>query len=77
MVANPPVNVRKLTRYRNRPEDGGRTLYFKADVGRLGRFLGPDEVPQFEGDEAWFEIEGFKHGSWRVLRQVLPPSWSR
>ncbi len=43
----PPVHTAKLRRFRTLPQDGGKTLYFKLDVGRLGRFLNPHEAPDF------------------------------
>ena len=69
----PPVRPLKITRSRHRPENGGGTAFFKVDVGRLGRFLEPHQVPDFDGDEAWFEIEGFQNGPLRLIRQVDPP----
>ncbi|HTK35538.1 MAG TPA: hypothetical protein VL358_09665 [Caulobacteraceae bacterium] len=37
---------------------GGHTLFFKLPAfGKLGRFLSPDQVPEFEGEEAEFEYD--------------------
>ena len=52
----PPIRRLKITRSRHRPENGGGTVFFKVDMGRLGRFLDPHQVPDFDGEEAWFEI---------------------
>ncbi len=77
MVYRGPIQVRKLVRYRTLPKDGGYTLYFKADIGRLGRFFRPGQVPEFEGEEAWFEIQNVGGGQLAVLRQVEPPPGAR
>lgn len=59
--------------------DGGGTLFFVIHSGRRPGFLDPDQVPEFEGDEAWFEVEharisGRIWPTWKVLRQVQPPA---
>lgn len=56
--------------------EGGRTLFFL--VHGIGRpdFLDPEQVPDFEGDVAWFELErvrGKVWRTWKVLRQVKEP----
>ena len=64
-------------RIERRTDGAGRTLFFMIVSGsrsRQHKFFGPDEVPAFEGDSAWFEVEprgGRLH--WKVLRQVEPP----
>ena len=71
--------IAKLVRFRVSSEDGGNTLYFKMQVGRLGAFLDPEDVPEFEGEEAWFELErvpkslGRPWSTWRVIRPVDAP----
>jgi len=59
------------------PKDGGYTLFFKADIGKSGRFFDPDKVPEFEGEEAWFEIQNVGGGLLAVLRQVEAPAGGR
>lgn len=60
-----------------RTDIAGKTLYFMIKSGsrsRQHKFFEPDEVPDFDGASAWFEIEprgGRAH--WKVLRQVQPP----
>lgn len=52
-----------------RLEDGSPTGFFKLDIGRLGLFIKPADMPPFEGKEGLVEIMGpstFAH----VLRQV-------
>ncbi len=61
--------VYRVRRFRALPNAGNHTLYFKIDHGRLGKFFDPREVPPFEGEEAWFEIDRAK-GAWRFVRQV-------
>jgi hypothetical protein len=64
----------KLIRYRNLPEAGGRTLFFRADGGdrrHPAPFFRPHEVPEFDGDSAWFEAERIRGGGgWRILRRI-------
>lgn len=36
----------------------------------------PDQVPEFEGDMGWFEIER-RTGGWSIVRQVEKPAWAR
>jgi hypothetical protein len=77
MVYRGPILVKKLVRFRALPEHGGYTLYFKTDIGRLGRFFRPDKVPEFEGEEAWFEIQNVGGGELAVLRQIEEPAGGR
>ena len=68
--------IAKLVRFRQSHEPDSPTLYFFVEVGRRGEYLRPGEVPEFDGDEAWFELERAPKGpgrpwpSWRVVRQV-------
>jgi hypothetical protein len=62
----------QLFRARYLPDAGGGTLHFHtrgADRRHPPHFFGPDEVPEFEGDSAWFECER-RGGRWRILRRV-------
>lgn len=62
----------KVQRYRARPEDGGHTLFFGISLGSRSRghkWFSPGEVPEFEGNSAWFEIDRAK-GQWRFVRQI-------
>jgi hypothetical protein len=36
----------------------------------------PVQVPPFEEEVGWFEMERVK-GGWKVLRQIDKPSWER
>ncbi len=68
----PNTRTLKLVRQRTLPRDGSRTLSFSAFLGSRSRghlFFKPHEVPEFEGEEAWFEVERV-NGCWRVVRQV-------
>jgi len=76
--------VQQLTRCRERTGDlKSRTLYFTFPGGRKGTrststFVDPKDVPEFEGEQAWFEVElvaGKPWSFWRAVRQVeAPPS---
>jgi hypothetical protein len=68
-------SVCHVKRYRALPEAGGHTLMFGIAPGhRKGRWIWfkPHEVPEFEGESAWFEID-FRKGRCVFVRQV-PPS---
>jgi len=74
--------IEKLTRHRERSADpGARTLYFTFPGGRRAyrsqvTFVAAENVPAFEGEEAWFEMElvaGKPWSWWRAVRQVEPP----
>ena len=51
------ARIAKLSRGRLLEQDGGGALFFVVHVGRRPDYLQPDQVPEFEGDEAWFELE--------------------
>ena len=73
----------KLTRVRVRTADPtSRTIHFTYPGGcghgnsRVG-FIAPEHVPDFEGEEAWFELERVKAmpwSYWRAIRRLDPPS---
>ena len=70
--------VVKIARRRLLEQDGGGTLFFVVYAGRRPEYLEPHQVPHFEGDEAWFELERVRHSgrawpTWKVLRQVESP----
>jgi hypothetical protein len=68
--------VIKVFRQRSLPSDGNRTLqYCTAGGSRRSRtkFFDLDQVPDFLGESAWFEVEPARKGPWmslRFLRQV-------
>ncbi|HLK24357.1 MAG TPA: hypothetical protein VKT30_06855 [Caulobacteraceae bacterium] len=65
--------VFKLIRCRGLPQDGSKTLFFKTAGGdrrRLPKFFAPENVPDFEGEEAWFECERPAGGRWRAIRRI-------
>ena len=51
------LRIIKLTRFRSLPNAGSKTLFFKYPHGKSGRFLRPAQVPEFDGEAAWFEVE--------------------
>jgi hypothetical protein len=75
--------VMQLTRVRvDATDKTSRTLHFTYPGGsghgncRVG-FISPDHVPQFEGEEGWFELERVKATPWpywRAIRRLDPPS---
>lgn len=71
--------IRKIRRVRTHAHEGGRTLHFMTLNGSKRnptRFFDPDQVPEFEGEEAWFEVESVRGSvwmTWRFLRQVVSP----
>ena len=74
--------VMKLTRVRANSQDKtSRTLHFLHPDGtgrgnsRVG-FVAPEHVPEFEGEEGWFEMERVKAkpwSYWRAVRRLDPP----
>ena len=44
-------------------------MFFKLDIGRLGLFIRPDDMPPFEGRDGWVETLG-PATCLKVLRQV-------
>jgi len=44
-----------------------------ASRDRPHRFLDPADVPDFEGESAWFEIEVLAGGGLRFLRRIDGP----
>lgn len=69
-VAKSPATTR-VQRMRAREEAGRHTLFFKAPgFGKSGLFLRPEEVPEFDGEEAVFEYERAGRGRIRLLRLV-------
>jgi hypothetical protein len=64
----PVLSVKKIERLAG----DGRTLAFMirpASRSRPGRWFKVHEVPDFEGDWAWFECVRIK-GGWKVLRRA-------
>ena len=57
-----------VTRSRTLAEAGGRTIFFSF-MRRSLQFLRPDQVPDFEGDQAWFEIKRVGTG-WSVRHRT-------
>jgi hypothetical protein len=72
------VLVFKIERLRSAADDGRRTLALFIRPGSRNRpwkFFSPDEVPAFDGEHAWFEIDRTQ-GAWTFLREVAGPSAS-
>lgn len=74
------VKLRRVRQYGG--AESGRTLMFTFEGGtrRAARsrcsFVDKERVPDFEGEEAWFEMEevsGTPWAFWRAVRQVEPP----
>jgi hypothetical protein len=63
--------------------DHGKTLLFSFEGGTrraqrsLSTFIDRERVPEFEGEEAWFDVEEVSAKPWpfwRAVRQVEPPA---
>ncbi|AZS19190.1 hypothetical protein CSW63_00195 (plasmid) [Caulobacter sp. FWC26] len=74
------VKLRRVRQYGG--AEPGRTLMFTFEGGTrraersLNSFIDKDRVPEFEGEEAWFEVEevsGKPWAFWRAVRRVEPP----
>ena len=75
-TANPSHRIVRLSRRRRLEEDGGDTLFFVVHAGRRNGYLAAEDVPTFDGEEGWFELERIRKGpwmGWRVVRQVGKP----
>lgn len=69
----------KVERVRTLANAGGKTLYFLIRTGTRRQpttFFSPEEVPEFDGEEAWFEIDR-RRRPWKFIRQVAKPSSER
>lgn len=65
--------VALLRRVRLMEKDGGGTQHFQIMGHGRPEFLSKAEVPDFEGEEAWFVLERIRGQvwmTWKVLRQV-------
>lgn len=73
------IHTYKVLRHRTLPNAGSRTLFFTINAGTRCQpttFFRPGEIPEFDGEEAWFEAE--RNGTrWRFIRQVEKPRWER
>lgn len=73
------TRICEVHRQRLLPKDGGDTLFFVIHgLARRARFADPGQIPEFEGEKAFFEVEpkrGTKLG-YVFLRQVEPPGRS-
>jgi len=75
-MKNMRTRVFKLIRCRGLPQDGGETLFFKTAGGdrkHLPKFFSPKDVPEFDGEEAWFECARPPKGRWRAIRRLPDP----
>lgn len=83
MVRKPAARwtrICEVRRQRLLPQDGGGTLFFTIHgLARRARFADPGQVPEFEGEVAFFEVE--QRNKTRLgyvfLRQVDPPNCSQ
>lgn len=61
MVRTPAPNrtrICEVRRARLLPQDGGGTLFFTIHgLSRRARYARPGELPEFEGEVAFFEVE--------------------
>lgn len=72
------TSIVRISRRTRLETDGGATLFFVIYSGRRPGYLDLGQVPELEGDEAWFEVErtrvsGRVWPTWKVLRQVSTP----
>lgn len=80
IISRMTVKLRRVRQYDG--AEPGRTLMFTFEGGtrRAQRcnssFVDKERVPDFEGEEAWFEVEevsGKPWSFWRAVRKVEPP----
>lgn len=73
------TRVCEVRRQRLLPQDGGGTLFFTIHgLARRARFADPGQIPEFEGEVAFFEVEQRNKTKlgYVFLRQVEPPERS-
>lgn len=71
----PRLIIAKIERLRSGADDGRRTMRYFIRPGsrsRAWKFFDVGQVPGFEGESAWFEIDRAK-GGWTFLREVPSP----
>lgn len=74
------TRVCEVQRKRLLPQDGGGTLFFTIHgLSRRARFAEPPDVPEFEGEVAFFEVEQRNKTKlgYVFIRQVDPPTTTR
>ena len=72
-MGNMATRIFKLTRQRSRENAGSVTLFFTANGGSRKHpapIFRPAQVPEFEGDTAWFEAKRVPKLGWRIIRRV-------
>ena len=71
----------KLERLTVPDGEGGRsTARFFVRPGARSRpwiWFDPAQVPPFEEEVGWFEMERVRGQGWKVLHQVAKPAWER
>ena len=74
----PETRTAKLERLTISDDKGGTcTARFFIRPGSRSRrwvWFDPEQVPPFEEETGWFEMERVK-GGWKLLRQVPRPGW--
>jgi len=64
------TRIIRRQRFSVHDRDGSsRTLFFKLEIGRLGRFFEPHTLPHFKGDDGFVEVLG-PNTRIQILRQV-------
>ncbi|CAN5406925.1 hypothetical protein BH10PSE1_BH10PSE1_25840 [soil metagenome] len=69
-------NLRRvhLRRSRMLEKDGGATLFcvmtYRGEPGPALAFLRPGQFPEFDGEEAWFEVRWFNKGRREFVRRL-------
>jgi hypothetical protein len=67
------TRVFHLRRQRSLPNAGAETLFFTCDGGSRKSphpIFRAAQVPEFDGDTAWFEAERVPRIGWRIVRRV-------
>ncbi len=83
MAKHPAPKVTRICEVRRKrllPQDGGGTLFFTVHgLARRARFADPGQVPEFEGEVAFLEVEQRNKAKlgYVFLRQVEQPGRSR
>ncbi len=73
----PERKVAKLERLKISDDCTARFFIRPGCRSRPWIWFEPEEVPPFDEEEAWFELERERGRGWKVLRQVSKPAWAR
>ncbi|RIA46240.1 hypothetical protein DFR49_0773 [Hephaestia caeni] len=73
----PERKIAKLERLKISDDITARFFIRPGSRSRPWTWFEADEVPPFEEEIGWFELERERGHGWKVVRQVPKPAWER